>query len=1347
MPSMSHPQLETALDKIRVQKQSKLPHQKAPATLLIALEQTFDEQVPPATRSPVAYCAALCTTLEQAVKRKPETGDDIPMGEGDFVPGALYLLASVLPHVTTPVVRAQVPALLPLLALLLPISLQHPPALRSVLSVLGALWAPLDTSTLTGTPLLRNAWASVLRLCIDPRPKVRKKAQEVVKVVLAAPPAPLMRHPYADQTVQFLLNVLIDVSPDRAEIAIWTCAWARTLTPFWPPTKLVDLLQSLLALPTLNIPFLTEVAYNTITTILTPAATGSSPELQDSTMGSVTQYPATLPSTHLPASLATILSAPPTSDADAVPWIGAVGACLRAWGHASRDLEILEETPSLSQDLLLAVPSAFRALWSQLEESHASDVRSAAENAIVHGLLGGIFGQDGGSTRVNITQAGKANVVADLMIKECLKVWGKGPKNAKKTSLGLILTTLEESLDSVSAASSGALGNILSIAEGVISVLGVNSTIGGGSNRQPTCAKTHQLHRDVQSQFNCLEYDINILGLTPATSLAPPLLGAVGNLRAAKGFVWKENADRVIGAAICAMGPISFLEVLPINLIPDKEAPSRDGRAYLLPLLAANLSPRTSDIRHFVSYFVPLSEKLFELQTSAEKEGERKIWEVCIDQVWNCFRGYCTGLAGLKEGLSTPFLQLLTNLLYTQPTLRVSILHGIRALVASNRSIPADEIHYNFAERSCAEENLKFLASLVGNMLSVLFNVFSNVESNDRGLVGEVISLWLGLADTKELSNTFKKVSAMLAQNLEAALTPLAHTTLDLLVLLIPHLSSTDGTRLFEIVFTNSAIASSDGTVQKKAYRILARLVERGIVDGLQEGDEKNARVESVLARFVELTSSVNVAAKRDRIQLLAALVPLIPYGTLHIIPSLLPEAILATKEVSEKARNSAFDLVVEIGKRMEKGGIVDRGKVDGMDMETGEAQPKVKASIEEYITMVAAGLVGATPHMISATITALSRLTFEFKSTISHTMLSELVTTIIVFVSSANREIVKSALGFAKVSVICLPTAVVNPHLGALVPALLGWSHDHKNHFKSKVVHMLERMGRRFGWEALETAAGNHERAGVVAHLRKKKERAKRKKEKQSGQGSDAEDVHARATAGDAFEDVLYGSNSGSSDVESENESRPAKGSKQNPKSKSAERTQKSGMRIRLDNDEPMDLLHGSASRLTTGAAVSARRRQPGQDASKFKTEAATGRMVIEESADEDEDDEDPTEKLAGDAYREMLTSTDGHTRDANGKVKFSKDTKKRRAAEREAERDDDVEMADGTERGANMESPKKKKKQEVIKVGAEYKAKNAGGDVKKPGKQDPYAYLPLGSLNKKKGRPGPRISITGRR
>ena len=37
---------------------------------------------------------------------------------------------------------------------------------------------------------------------------------------------------------------------------------------------------------------------------------------------------------------------------------------------------------------------------------------------------------------------------------------------------------------------------------------------------------------------------------------------------------------------------------------------------------------------------------------------------------------------------------------------------------------------------------------------------------------------------------------------------------------------------------------------------------------------------------------------------------------------------------------------------------------------------PAGTANIEEYLTMVSAGLVGSTPHMISASVTALSRST-----------------------------------------------------------------------------------------------------------------------------------------------------------------------------------------------------------------------------------------------------------------------------------------------------------------------------------------------------------------------------------
>ena len=115
----------------------------------------------------------------------------------------------------------------------------------------------------------------------------------------------------------------------------------------------------------------------------------------------------------------------------------------------------------------------------------------------------------------------------------------------------------------------------------------------------------------------------------------------------------------------------------------------------------------------------------------------------------------------------------------------------------------------------------------------------------------------------------------------------------------------------------------------------------------------------------------------QDRFNLLSGLVPLLPSTAMHAIPALVPEAVLGTKEPSEKARLAAFDLVLAMGRKMSEGGVVKRSLIDGMDEDEA---PDAKASIEEYITMVAGGLAGATPHMISATVTAISRLVFEWK-------------------------------------------------------------------------------------------------------------------------------------------------------------------------------------------------------------------------------------------------------------------------------------------------------------------------------------------------------------------------------
>lgn len=62
---------------------------------------------------------------------------------------------------------------------------------------------------------------------------------------------------------------------------------------------------------------------------------------------------------------------------------------------------------------------------------------------------------------------------------------------------------------------------------------------------------------------------------------------------------------------------------------------------------------------------------------------------------------------------------------------------------------------------------------------------------------------------------------------------------------------------------------------------------------------------------------------------------------------------------------------------------------------------------------------------------------------------------------------------------------------------------------------------------------------------------------------------------AGDAFEDVLYGSESELDESDDEGQAQHEGGSKH--------KGDDHGLRLRVDDDEPMDLLQGAVSRITS--------------------------------------------------------------------------------------------------------------------------------------------------------------------
>ncbi|KAH7179590.1 NUC173 domain-containing protein [Fusarium flagelliforme] len=730
----------------------------------------------------------------------------------------------------------------------------------------------------------------------------------------------------------------------------------------------------------------------------------------------------------------------------------------------------------------------------------------------------------------------------------------------------------------------------------------------------------------------------------------------IGEIRENGSFRNKKEADEVIGKAIRAMGPEAVLSILPLNLT--KPAKGQPGRAWMFPILRDYTS--NTNLAHFKSEMVPLSEVMFQRvldHGQAEKTMEIKIYETVVQQIWSTLPGYCDLPLDLTQAFDQGFAEILANLLYKQVELRLDVCRALKTLIESNQAIAGieeqeeDLVLQSRVSRADAKKNLEYLSQFAGNMLAVMFNVYTQTLPQSRGPILQTINTFLSITPNGELMETFDRVSKMLAAELQKEkpadkkkenqqkskdhMPSTAQTLMDLVITMSVYLPRESFASLFEI----AAVIINKGEepqLQKKAYKLIPRLADSEI--GKAALQERSAELQNLI---FSSTDKVSAPARRERLAAIIALLPYIPDTSLHFIPAVLSEVVISCKENNERARETAYDLLVRMGHRMAEANntTIDNSKVPHMP----DDAPTGTANIEEFFTMVSAGLAGSTPHMISASITAISRLLYEFRSDLSDATLSDLVQTMDLFLTSNNREIVKSCLGFVKVCVIGLPVELMLPRLSTLVPNLIVWSHEHKGHFKAKVKHILERMVRRFGYDNIHKNCPDDDKK-LIVNIRKTKERSKKKKDAARGEDGEESDDDDEGQPKRQFENeydqALYSSDSDDGD-ESEDEARPKK------------KAQKGGKTyIVEDDDEPLDLLDKKAL-ANISSTKPVKMRKPQRTKAKFDLD---GKLILGKDDDDEMEVDDPNPEASGvGAYVAALKGKDVAKRGRGGKLKFS--------------------------------------------------------------------------------------------
>ncbi|KFG87065.1 ribosomal RNA-processing protein 12 [Metarhizium anisopliae] len=753
----------------------------------------------------------------------------------------------------------------------------------------------------------------------------------------------------------------------------------------------------------------------------------------------------------------------------------------------------------------------------------------------------------------------------------------------------------------------------------------------------------------------------------------------IGEIRENSSFRNKKEADEIIGQAVQAMGPEAVLTALPLNII--KPVKGQAGRAWMFPILRDYVS--NTELDHFKTEMVPLSELMFQKvldHGSADKTMEIKIYETLVQQIWATLPGYCDLPMDLMEAFDQGFAEMLANLLYKQVELRLDICRALKTLVESNQAIASigdeeeDFMLQSRVSRDTAQKNLTYLGQFAGNMLAVLFNVYTQTLPQSRGPILQTVNAFLSITPPQEVVETFDRVSKMLAVELENTQKPgekgkgskakdhmpsTAQTLMDLVITMSTYLPRDSFAALFEIAAV-IIYREDEPQLQKKAYKLIPRLATSEL--GKAALQERNTDLQQLVLSSSE---KVSAPARRDRLAAISALLPFTSDDSLHFIPSVLSEVVICCKENNERARETAYDLLVQMGQRMiaANGAKIDNSKVRHMSNDT----PAGTANIEEYFTMVSAGLAGSTPHMISASITAISRLLYEFRSSLTEQTLSDLVQTMDLFLTSNNREIVKSCLGFVKICVISLPLELMIPRLATLVPNLIIWSREHKGHFKAKVKHILERMVRRFGYDLIHKNCPEADRK-LIVNIRKTKERTKKKKEAtRTSQGDDASDESDEEQSGkrqyeNEYDQALYSSDSDDSAASDDETTAP----RQKKKSQKGGKTY-----IIEDDDEPLDLLDKKAL-ANISSTKPLKNRNPTKSKAKFDLD---GKLILgadsdDEPAAEDGMDIDKPETSGVGAYVAALKGKDAAKRGRGGKLKFSN---------RRSKDDEDMDEMDG--------------------------------------------------------------------
>ncbi|KAA8497894.1 putative ribosomal RNA-processing protein 12 [Porphyridium purpureum] len=756
--------------------------------------------------------------------------------------------------------------------------------------------------------------------------------------------------------------------------------------------------------------------------------------------------------------------------------------------------------------------------------------------------------------------------------------------------------------------------------------------------------------------------------------------------------------------------------------------------AWLIPLLRDSVHEAEWSV--FVAHLLPLYERLAVAEMDAHRSEAlvlAKNINIVSRQIWATFPRFLHQVSleqlvqqAREQDREPKGKNIVHNILLLLGQSEADMQRtGVRSLVILAEKVSAST-HDTAATQEEIEAARKQASDVLKPIFPALLNMMASVSATDRDEIVSALRALAAATGSKVLVQNWLRISLkrLLTVSASAARAPVpgVRWTSEQSVAceiaadasyafasagVLP--ASAEELAVFHKALHPFLRDPSHGAMQKKAYMVLEVMIERG----LQPLDAE------LVAYLLQAYDALCPTAKPERIACISACARRIavvePQSTLlsSMLESFLLELVLGCCDVSFRMRQACDAATQAFVARL---------------------------GLTEFVRTLSAGLaLGDVPKVIASVLNVLSRVLFasrkdghgeEAQRLLCEFFEDETCASggiVSIFLRHEDAQVRRAALRTVKLACIMLPVVQLDTALEATIPSLLHVVSIGRKEDLLRVRVVIERALKKLGRERMEELfPSGHQK--LLTSVRKSHERAMRKKhstakagfETEFEDGQDMDWTTRQDIDGDSVSDL---DSTSSEEYESGNDHeghrsagaalKPRKppaterGRGQNRAAPALDTSLLSGLAIPqseiIGNSPPFhQRSSGAAGKVDTRAEVARKRRDPFGG---FEISHDGRPIFTEPAASNDTSD------------AELQAETDFVKMRSEGPA----DRKRRRG-----ELEDDE---GGTFRkGKESARANRKSVSAGMNFGEIYQSKRARGDVKRAGKPDPYAYLPLG-------------------